>query len=222
MILKFISRKMLNYFSFILFFKSWFLFIFQNWKPKTSASIWRRTTCRGRAWSQIWGKKYIIFNQKALSISVCIIINFLFLNFFRPTMSSCFLLLLPFAWQLWWRPSQASVFIPKMTEFTLFILRFTRKVMTQVNKRLRYRVNRYLSRFFDRWAHETTYACIGNKHFFTKSCHRQTYQNSKISWQKMPISDFQSEFSMSKIIRIFLNFFFFIEEYQFRGTFVFW
>ena len=44
---------------------------------------------------------------------------------------------------------------------------------------------RYLSNFFDRWAHETTYAYIGNKHFFTKSCHRQTYQNSKISWQKM-------------------------------------
>ena len=43
---------------------------------------------------------------------------------------------------------------------------------------------RYLSRFFDCWAHETTYAYIGKKHFFTKSCHRQTYQNSKISWQK--------------------------------------
>ena len=41
----------------------------------------------------------------------------------------------------------------------------------------------------------------------------------------MTISDFQSQFSMSKIIRIFLNFFF-IEEYQFRGTFfdidIFW
>ena len=44
---------------------------------------------------------------------------------------------------------------------------------------------RYLSRFFDRWAHETMYAYIGNKHFFTKSWHHQTYQNSKISWQKM-------------------------------------
>ena len=36
---------------------------------------------------------------------------------------------------------------------------------------------------------------------------------------KILISDFQSQFSMSKIIRIFLNFFF-IEEYQFRGIFV--
>ena len=44
---------------------------------------------------------------------------------------------------------------------------------------------RYLLRFFDRWAHETMYAYIGNKHFFTKSCHCQTYKNSKISWQKM-------------------------------------
>ena len=41
----------------------------------------------------------------------------------------------------------------------------------------------------------------------------------------MTISDFQSQFSMSKIIRIFLNFFF-IGEYQFRGMFfvidIFW
>ena len=36
---------------------------------------------------------------------------------------------------------------------------------------------------------------------------------------KILISDFQSQFSMSKIIRIFLIFFF-IEEYQFRGIFV--
>ena len=48
---------------------------------------------------------------------------------------------------------------------------------------------------------------FGNKHFFTKSCHCQTYQNFKISPQEMPISDFQSQFSMSKIIRIFLIFF---------------
>ena len=40
----------------------------------------------------------------------------------------------------------------------------------------------------------------------------------KSSDWKLPISDFQIQFSMSKIIRIFLNFFFFIEEYQFRGT----
>ena len=43
--------------------------------------------------------------------------------------------------------------------------------------------------------------------------------------QKVPKFDFQSQFSMSKIIRIFLNFFF-IEEYQYRGMFfvldIFW
>ena len=33
------------------------------------------------------------------------------------------------------------------------------------------------SRFFDQVGHETMYASSGNKHFFTKSCHRQTYQN---------------------------------------------
>ena len=31
-------------------------------------------------------------------------------------------------------------------------------------------------RFFDQFGHETMYASSGNKHFFTKSCHRQTYQ----------------------------------------------
>ena len=39
-----------------------------------------------------------------------------------------------------------------------------------------------------------------------------SYQNLKINWPKVPISDFQSQFSMSKIIRNFLIFFF-IEEY---------
>ena len=41
---------------------------------------------------------------------------------------------------------------------------------------------------------------------------------SKSSDQKLPISDFESQFSMSKIIQIFLKNFF-IEEYQFGGTF---
>ena len=45
------------------------------------------------------------------------------------------------------------------------------------------------------------------------------------SCQKVPKFDFQSKFSMAKIIRIFLNFVY-IEEYQFRSTFfvidIFW
>ena len=36
---------------------------------------------------------------------------------------------------------------------------------------------RYHSRFVVQVGHETTYAAIGNYHFFTKTCHCQTYQN---------------------------------------------
>ena len=38
---------------------------------------------------------------------------------------------------------------------------------------------RVRQRFFDQVGHETMYASSGNKHFFTKSCHHQTYQNYK-------------------------------------------
>ena len=40
-------------------------------------------------------------------------------------------------------------------------------------------------RFFDQVGHETMYAYSGNKHFFTKSCHCQTYQNYEQSQQKL-------------------------------------
>ena len=39
-------------------------------------------------------------------------------------------------------------------------------------------------RFFDQVGHEIMYASCGNKKFFTKSCHRQTYQNYEQSRQK--------------------------------------
>ena len=39
--------------------------------------------------------------------------------------------------------------------------------------------------FFDQVGHETMYASRGNKHFFTKSCHRQTYQNYEQSRKKL-------------------------------------
>ena len=45
--------------------------------------------------------------------------------------------------------------------------------------------NRVRSRFFDQVGHETMYASSGNKHFFTKSCHRQTYQNYEQRRQKL-------------------------------------
>jgi hypothetical protein len=54
-------------------------------------------------------------------------------------------------------------------------------------------------RFFDQVGHQTTYAYIGNKHFFTKSCHRQTYQNYEQLHQRLQIWYFQSHFSASKI-----------------------
>ena len=60
-------------------------------------------------------------------------------------------------------------------------------------------------RFFDQVGHQTTYASIGNKHFFTKSCHRQTYQNYEEPPQRLQNSDFQSHFSAS--ISFFENFF---------------
>ena len=44
---------------------------------------------------------------------------------------------------------------------------------------------RYCHRFFDQVGHQTMYACIGKKHFFTISCHRQTYQNYEQSRQKL-------------------------------------
>ena len=47
---------------------------------------------------------------------------------------------------------------------------------------------RYRPRCFDQVGHQTTSAYIENKHFFTKSCHRQTYQNyeqSPQSWQNL-------------------------------------
>ena len=40
-------------------------------------------------------------------------------------------------------------------------------------------------RFFDQVRHENMYASSGNKHFFTKSCRRQTSQNYEQSRQKL-------------------------------------
>ena len=40
-------------------------------------------------------------------------------------------------------------------------------------------------RFFDQVGHETMYSSSENKHFFTKSCHSQTYQNYEQSRQKL-------------------------------------
>ena len=46
-------------------------------------------------------------------------------------------------------------------------------------------MHRVCPRFYDQFGHETMYASSGNKHFLTKSCHRQTYQNYERSQQKL-------------------------------------
>ena len=45
--------------------------------------------------------------------------------------------------------------------------------------------HRVRPRLFDQVGHETMYASSENKHFFTKSCHRQTYKNYEQSRQKL-------------------------------------
>ena len=47
------------------------------------------------------------------------------------------------------------------------------------------------------------FASSGNKHFFTKSCHRSTYQNYEQPPRISQNSYFQSHFSVLKIGRIF-------------------
>ena len=58
-------------------------------------------------------------------------------------------------------------------------------VMTKSKIASRDRSFTTMTRFFDRVGHKTMYASSGNKHFFTKSCHRQTYQNYEQSRQKL-------------------------------------
>ena len=58
-------------------------------------------------------------------------------------------------------------------------------------------------RFFEQVGNETMFVSSGNKHFFTKSCRYQTYQNYEQPPQTYQNSDFQSHFSVSKISQIF-------------------
>ena len=75
-------------------------------------------------------------------------------------------------------------------------------------------------RFFDQVGHETMYASSGNKHFFTKSCHRQTYQNYEQPPRTSQNSYFQSHFSVLKIGRIFPKKNFYEEYLTRRPTFI--
>ena len=63
-------------------------------------------------------------------------------------------------------------------------------VRSNVSVPLRMRT-RVLSRFFDQVGHENMFASSVNKHFFTKQCHCQTYQN----YEQPP----QSQFLVLKI-----------------------
>jgi hypothetical protein len=61
----------------------------------------------------------------------------------------------------------------------------TENLKTLLIRTSQYVNNRDRPRFLDQVGHQTIYAYIGNKHFFTKSCHRQTYQNYEQPPQRM-------------------------------------
>ena len=60
-------------------------------------------------------------------------------------------------------------------------------------------------RFFDQVGHETMYAFCGNKHFFTKSCNCQTYQNYEQSRQKLGTILENKVFKKSKSSKTLFN-----------------
>ena len=62
-----------------------------------------------------------------------------------------------------------------------------------------WRLLRVRPRFFDQVGHETMYVSSGNRHFFTKSCYRQTYQNYEQPSRTSQNSYFQSHFYVLKI-----------------------
>ena len=81
-------------------------------------------------------------------------------------------------------------------------------------------LTRVRPRFFDQVGHETMYGSSGNKHFFTKSCHRQIYPNYEKPPQTSQNSYFQSHFSVKKIGRIFLKKKIYEEYLTRRPTFI--
>ena len=77
---------------------------------------------------------------------------------------------------------------------------------------------RVRSRFFHQVGHETMYVSSGNKRFFTKSCHRQTYQNYEQPPQTSQNS--KSHFPVLKIGRIFPKNNFFEEFWTWSPSFI--
>ena len=76
---------------------------------------------------------------------------------------------------------------------------------------------RYRLRIFQQLPHQTLGQLNGYKHFLTSKGLWQINARLWIWLWRWQNSDFQSQFSMSKIIWI-LPFFFFIEEYKIRST----
>ena len=72
-----------------------------------------------------------------------------------------------------------------------------------VSSKIKHLPNRVRPRFFDQVGHETMCASRGNKHFFTKSCHRQTYQNYEQPPQSLQNLCFQSHFGHHKSTECF-------------------
>ena len=89
--------------------------------------------------------------------------------------------------------------------------------LVQSNRQLH---NRVRPRFFDQIGHETMCAFSRNKHFFTKSCHRQTYQSYEQPPRTYQNLYFQSHFSVLKIGRIFPKKIFYEEYWTRRPTFI--
>ena len=80
--------------------------------------------------------------------------------------------------------------------------------------------SRVRPRFFDQVGYETMYASSGNKHFFTKSCNRQTYQKYEQPSRTYQNLYSQSHFSVLRIDRIFPNKNFYEEYWTRRPTFI--
>jgi hypothetical protein len=75
---------------------------------------------------------------------------------------------------------------------------------------------RYRPRFFDQVGHQTMSSYVENKHFFTKSCHCQTYQNYEHSSKFAKFVLSKSIFGIKNQPR--LSNFFFCKEYLTRRS----
>ena len=104
---------------------------------------------------------------------------------------------------------------PRILFFNLHGIRYWRLLI--IRNSMHPRVH---PRLFDQVGHKTMYASCGNKHFFTKSCHCQSYQNYEQPPPSSQNSYFQRHFSVSKIDQILLKIFFYEVYLITRPTFI--